>query len=63
MAGGQESIGQPPPRTLGTRLGLRSEADAVGLLDGAWAGQESQPSSSAIDSFFAMVADDAPAEE
>ena len=60
--GGQKFVDQPAPLTPVTSQGLGSEREAVGLLDSAWANEESQPSA-ATDAFFALLADDASAAE
>jgi hypothetical protein len=60
MTSGQPAAHQPATPTVLTSLG--SERNAVGLLDGVWVDSERQASGAATDSFFAMLADDAPAE-
>jgi outer membrane protein assembly factor BamB len=60
--GGQTSA-QPAPLSPWTSQGLGSERDAIGLLDGLWADEASQPSAGATDAYFAMLADDASAAE
>jgi hypothetical protein len=61
--GGPQALDHFAPLTRGGSYGFRPERSAVGLLDGAWVGEESPPSAVVTDSFFALLAADAPAGE
>jgi hypothetical protein len=63
-ASGERNPGDhPTPLTRRSGHGFRSERSAVGLLYRAWIDEERPASAVATDSFFAALADDAPAAE
>ncbi len=61
--GAEKSVDELTPLTPRTSQDLRSEGEAVGLLDGIWADEESQASVATTDSLFAMLAHEAWAEK
>jgi DNA-binding beta-propeller fold protein YncE len=63
VSGGQMSLDPSIPLTPVSSQGLRVDPSAVGLPDGPWADEGSPASPAATDSFFAGLADDAPADQ